>query len=216
MIFFGSRGKVVSGQVVEGVKCPSCENMQFITFGALRYFHLYWIPTFITSRKVGIECTHCKRTFMGKELPDDLSREIKRTVFKKKNTVPMFSGLIIIACVILFTTSSAKLSDIEEASYVEQPAQNDLYIVNLTKVFPDIDIDPEYKYGVMRIKNVYSDQAEFQIGNIGYSRTSGARKDIGERKTSIDSYYYAESMYVDLGEIKKMKESDAILSVERT
>ncbi|MCP4326272.1 MAG: hypothetical protein GY787_31440 [Alteromonadales bacterium] len=104
MIFFGSRGKTISGQVVEGIQCPSCENQEFITFGIIRYFHLYWIPTFLTSRVAGIECTHCKKTLIGKELPKDLSQNIKATVFTKKNIIPMFSGLIIIACLVLSAT----------------------------------------------------------------------------------------------------------------
>jgi DNA-directed RNA polymerase subunit RPC12/RpoP len=102
MIFFGSKGKTISGQVVEGIQCPNCESQKFITFGIIRYFHLYWIPMFLTSRKVGIECTHCKRTLIGKEIPKDLSKQIKTMVFTKRNTIPMFSGLIIIACLALF------------------------------------------------------------------------------------------------------------------
>lgn len=101
MIFFGSRGKTVSGQVVEGIQCPSCDNKQFITFGIIRYFHLYWIPTFPTSKKVGIECTHCKRTLIDKELPTELCKEIKKVVFNKRNVIPTFSGLIIFTLLLL-------------------------------------------------------------------------------------------------------------------
>jgi len=122
MIFFGSRGKAVSGQVVEGIQCPNCENQQFITFGIIRYFHLYWIPTFPTSKTVGIECTHCKRTLVDKELPPELAKKIKTTVFNKKNIIPMFSGLIIIACIILFGVYTVQQDSIQETTYIEQPA----------------------------------------------------------------------------------------------
>jgi len=29
MIFFGTKGKILSGKVVEDIQCPSCENHQF-------------------------------------------------------------------------------------------------------------------------------------------------------------------------------------------
>src|SRR5690606_6056902 len=100
MIFFGSRGKTVSGQLIEGIQCPSCENQKFISFGTIRYFHLYWIPTFPTSKTVGIECTHCKRTLVDNEISTDISKRIKAAVFTKSSVIPMFSGLILIACLL--------------------------------------------------------------------------------------------------------------------
>ncbi len=213
MIFFDSRGKTVSGQIVEGIKCPSCENEQFITFGVLRYFHLYWILTFVTSKIVGIECTHCKKTLVDKELPEDLSKKIKETVFNKKNTIPMFSGLIIIACLALLVTYSAQQDNIKEASYIGQPAINDLYIVNFTKLFTDTD--PKYKYGVIRIKEISSGEVEFQVSKIAYNKTSGVRKDIRERKAFSDSYYDNKPLYIEIDKLKDVKKSGAIYSIER-
>lgn len=213
MIFFGTRGKTVSGQVIEGTQCPNCENQQFITFGIIRYFHLYWIPTFPTSKTVGIECTHCKRTLVDNELPPELAKQIKKTVFNKKNVIPMFSGLIIIACLILYGVYAAQQYDIQEAVYIEQPAVNDLYIVNFTKIFTDVD--PKYKYGLMRIKQISADQAEFQVSKIAYNKISGVRKDIRERKTSSDSYYDSEPLYIDIGKLKSMKDTGAIYSIDR-
>lgn len=213
MIFFGSKGKTVSGDVVEGVQCPNCENRQFITFGIIRYFHLYWIPTFPTSKTVGIECTHCKRTLVGKELPEDLAKKIKPMVFSKKNVVPMFSGLIVIACLILFGAYLAQQEDIKEAAYIEQPALNDLYIVDFTKIFTDVD--PGYKYGLMKIHQISADQAEFQVSKLVYNKTSVVRKDIRDGKTYSDSYYDDESLYVDIGNLQSMMDSGAIYSIER-
>ncbi|MBL4828917.1 MAG: hypothetical protein JKY55_03345 [Aliivibrio sp.] len=213
MIFFGSKGKTISGQLVEGIQCPSCENQEFISFGIIRYFHLYWIPTFLTSRAAGIECTHCKKTLIGKELPKELSKKIKATVFTKKNTIPMFSGLIIIACLMLAITYSLQQSRIEENAYIEQPAINDLYIVDFTKIFEDSD--PNYKYGLMRIRQISSGEAEFQVSQVAYNKTSGVRKDISDKKAMSDSYYDTEFLYIDISKFKTMKSDKAIRSIER-
>lgn len=210
MIFFGTKGKTVSGQVVDGIQCPSCEKTQFMTFGIIRYFHLYWIPTFVTSKKVGMECTHCKRTLLDKEIPSDLSRQIKDTVFTNGNTIPLFSGLIIIGCFVLFGIYSVQESNKQEAVYMEQPAVNDYYIVDLTKVFPESD--PSYKYGLMRIKQVSSQRVEFQVGNMAYNKASGVRKDIRDNKASSDGYYDKEPFYMELS---KLKATGAIYSIDR-
>lgn len=213
MIFFGSKGKTVSGPLIEGIQCQNCENSQFITFGIIRYFHLYWIPTFPTSKKAGIECTNCKRTLVDKELPAELSKQIKTTVFNRKNTIPMFSGLIIIACLVLFGAFVVQQDSMRQVEYIEKPAINDLYIVDISKLFTDAD--PEYKYGVLRISQISSGEAEFQVSRIAYTKTSGVRKDIQERKASVDSYYVGEPLFIAIDRLKNMKDSGAIYSIER-
>ncbi|WP_432459306.1 hypothetical protein [Agarivorans sp. QJM3NY_25] len=213
MIFFGSKGKSISGHVIEGLQCPSCENEQFITFGLLRYFHLYWIPTFVTSKKVGIECTHCKKTLIGKELPSDLAKQIKSTVYNLKNTLPMFSGLIIIACLALTLSYSLQQNGLQEVAYIEQPVINDLYIVNFTKIFTEAD--PKYKYGLIRIKQISVNKVTFQVSQVAYNKASGVRKDIEENKALADSYYDDEPLSFDIKQLKLMKDSGAIYSIER-
>lgn len=213
MIFFGSRGKVVSGQVIEGIQCPSCENQTFTTFGTIKYFHLYWIPTFPTSKSVGIECNHCRRTLLGKELPKELSSKIKGSVFSKKNVLPTFSGTIIIACLFSFGAYVVAQDDAKESAYIAQPAIDDVYIMDFSKIFEDTDL--KHKYGAMRIKQLSSSQAEFQISTIAYNKTSGVRKDIREGKASSDAYYTDKPISIDISELKSLKESGAISSIKR-
>jgi len=213
MIFFGSRGKVIQGHVIEGIECPNCDNKEFITFGVLRYFHLYWIPTFITSKKAGMECTHCKKSFFDKEIPKDLSKEIKGAVFTKKKIVPMFSGLILLACVALFLTYSVYQEKMHNAAYIEQPMVNDLYVFDFNRIYKDSD--SEYKYGIMRIKSMNSSDAEFQVGQMAYSKVSGAKKDIRNNKVYADAYYGTKSVYISLFKLKEMKESGIIKYITR-
>ncbi|MGI0115609.1 hypothetical protein [Zooshikella sp. RANM57] len=213
MIIFGTRGKTVAGQVIQGIECPSCGKDEFITFGVLRYFHLYWIPTLVTSKQVGIECTHCKGAFVDKEIPKDLAKEIKSHVFTKKNTLPFFAGLIIIACIALFGVYASHQSDVKETSMIEQPAVNDLYIVNFTKIFEDADTT--YKYGVMRVDHLSSTQMELKISKMAYNKASGVRKDIRSHKALDDAYYDSEPFYIDISKLQAMKASGAIYSVER-
>lgn len=213
MIIFGTRQRTLSGQTIETAPCPDCGNNQFVTFGALRYFHLYWIPTFITGDTIGIECTQCNNTYTDKELPKEITKQIWPTVFKKTRTIPMFSGAFLIACFIAFVVFSVKQDNTKQAQYMNQPALYDIYVVDFTKVFNNTD--PEYKYGAMRIKNLSSRHIEFQISQTVYTTTSGVTQDIRDNKTSFDSYYYEKLMSVNISAIKEMKESGAISSIKR-
>ena len=213
MIFFGTRGKVVAGEAVQGIQCPSCESSQHASFGILNYFHLYWIPTFLTSRKVGMECTHCKRTLVDDEIPSHLVEQIKSGVFTTGNTLPMFSGLIIIAIIAMALTYTGHQDDAREATYVAQPAVDDYYVVDLTEIY--LDADAAYPYGLMRITDVSSTGIEMQVANIVYSKASGVKKDIREGKAATDTYYDSEKIIFELADLQELRNSGAIYSIER-
>jgi hypothetical protein len=213
MIFFGSKCKTITGQVVDGVQCPSCDNKQFITFGLLKYFHIYWVPTVPTSKKVGMECTHCKKTLIGKELPAELSAKIKKTVFTTPKTLPMFSGLVLLLGLIAFVVYVGRESELQEATFIEQPVVNDMYTVNIKQIIPGID--SKYDYSLIRIKSIDQGQVEFQVSNYAYNKTKGVNKDILAGKAASDAYYSDVILVKSLSEIKALYESGAIKDIDR-
>lgn len=214
MIVFGTRGRTVPGQhMIEGVECPNCGNTRHATFGIQRYFHIFWIPTFPTSRIAGIMCLNCKGTLADEEIPKDMGQQIKSSVFNKKNTIPMFAGLMIIACLMIFAMVVSAIDDKKEAEYLGSPMTNDFYIVDITKIFKDAD--SEYSYALMRVKSVSGDGVELMISKIGYNLPSGPAKDIDNRKAGKDDYYAEETIRIGLSGLGKMKADGAIYSVER-
>ena len=102
MIIYGIRGKIIQGQPIKDFPCPHCENEAHISFGVIQYFHIYWIPTFMYAKKVGLECLHCRNTVFDKELPQDLYSQLSPKLFNNGNVLPMFSGLAIIFLLILY------------------------------------------------------------------------------------------------------------------
>ncbi|MCP4326273.1 MAG: hypothetical protein GY787_31445 [Alteromonadales bacterium] len=67
----------------------------------------------------------------------------------------------------------------------------------------------------MRIRQISSGQAEFQVSQVAYNNTSGVHKDISEINISSDSYYDNDFLYIDISKLKSMKASKAIRSIER-
>jgi len=213
MIFFGTRAKTIPGKPIEGIECPNCGHKQFVASGILRYFHLYWIPTLVTSKTVVIECNHCRRGLIDKELPKELLKELKPIIFRKRNIIPMFTGSIIIAFFVLSIIYAGKQQDIKEASYLEKPAINDLYIINIPKMSKGSDLS--HPYGLMRVHHLSATQVEFQISKLAYNKASGVEEDIRNMKTSLDEYYTDEALKIDISELQKMKDTNAIYSVKR-
>ena len=213
MIFFGSKGKVVAGEVVQGVQCPSCQHSEHASFGIMKYFHLYWIPTILTSKKAGMECTHCKHTLVGDELPSHLAEQIKDGVFTTGKTLPMFSGSIIICALIMMGAYAVQQDNAREATYAAQPAVNDYYVVKLTEIFKEVDT--EYPYGLMRITDVSSTGIEMQVANMSYNKASGVQSDIRQGKASADTFYGPDTLVFELADLQHLNNSGAVYSIER-
>jgi hypothetical protein len=213
MIVFGTKSKVVQGHHVEGVECAECGQSQFSSFGLLKYFHIFWIPFIPTSREAGMQCSHCKKTLVGKELPKPLRGDLKKTIFNGKNTAPMFAGLILFLALVVMIDLSSEQTVANSDKYVESPAVGDLYVVNFPKIFESTS--SEYKYGVMRVRQTFEDGVEVDVSAYGYTRSSGADKAIRKGVVSEPDYFEGEPVYLTGDQLTSFRESRAILSVNR-
>lgn len=213
MIFYGSRGRTIAGSTVGGVDCPSCGKDQHQSFGIIRYFHLFWVPTFVMSRVAGIECLHCKRTLLGKEIPENLRKKIKESIFNKTNTLPMFSGLILLSCLFIFGYISSQAQDAQELAYIDTPMINDIYSVDFSEIYKNVDNDT--KFGLMRIIKIDKDRVGFQESKLAYNKRSGPRKAIEKNKIDNENYFFKKVVYFKRNTLKHMKEADTIYSITR-
>lgn len=213
MIFFGTRARTAAGQQLTGPQCPNCQNNTFTSFGVQRYFHIYWIPTFPTKKHVGIECSNCKHAMLDDDIPPHMIGDIRESVFSTGRTLPLYTGAMIIAALIGFGMYSAEQDRVQEIAYIVQPAVNDFYIVDYTKMFEDAD--PEHSYGVMRITAVEGDEIAFQLSNYSYNIPSGVREDIREGEARQDEYYGEEEFWFYKASLGDMQDDGTIYSIER-
>jgi hypothetical protein len=54
-----------------------------------------------------------------------------------------------------------------------------------------------------------------QVGNMAYNKASGVQKDIRQGKASADTYYNSEIILLELADLKQLRNSGAIYSIER-
>jgi DNA-directed RNA polymerase subunit RPC12/RpoP len=213
MLIYGRKSKVVPGPALDGIDCPNCGNKSFNSFGLQEYFHLYHIPTLPTKKQVGIECTNCKATLVGKEVPEAITTQIKPEVFTAARAVPLYAGLLALVIVIGIVVFMGQQRSAETASYLANPATNDIYTIRVDDIFTGVD--STYPYGSMRLVSIDGDIYQFQISSSAYNKSEGVRKDISNGKASEASYYSEGLMEFTRDEIAALKESGSISNIDR-
>ena len=94
MNIYGTKGKLIKGEIVEALECPNCGNRIHRSFGILRYFHVCWIPILAVSKKVGLECSNCRWTLLDSQVPDEVRTSVDRGLFERNNWLPIFEGTV--------------------------------------------------------------------------------------------------------------------------
>ena len=190
MIFFGTRGSSVDGYHHPGATCDACGNEGMNSFGVRRYFHLYWIPTFITSAEVGLQCPHCKKTAMGDQLVPDARKSLKSTIFNAKANLPYYTGLFLIFALFLFVAVSAGRDKLDTQEYALSPAVNDIYLVDLDALAIHAGKEYEDDYQFSAWKVIDSDgiaSIEIIESEFVYQTKSGLSKDVRSGKALKDT-----------------------------
>jgi len=92
MNIYGTKGKVIKGEILQSLTCPHCGNKTHRSFGVLRYFHLCGVPLIPLMERVGIEWTDCRWTLLDRQVPEQIRQEINSNIFERKYLLPIFAG----------------------------------------------------------------------------------------------------------------------------
>lgn len=213
MIIFGTRGRMVPGPRKQGVPCDACGKEDHATYGILRYFHVFFIPVFPTSRQPAMECLHCKKALVGKEIPERTRADIARAVFTRGQVVPMFSGLIAGAVLFALVGVVGRQESERQAAYLRSPAAGDCYAVKLASFVKNAD--SKHPYGVMQVSSVAGGQVELRVGNFGYASGSGALKAIRKGETARADFFGAARATVPIEDLPRLESSGVIYAAKR-
>lgn len=73
ILFFGTRPGKKTTQLLHGVSCPHCNQINTLTLMTQpNYFHLFWLPLFTITTSRFAECAHCKRIYHEKEFSAEM------------------------------------------------------------------------------------------------------------------------------------------------
>ncbi len=201
MVFYGKRSSRIKDGRISNVTCPSCEENTSMTYSIFgKYAHIYWIPTFPMGKENSIECNNCKQTFKVKELSESIKNKFNLEKQDAKTPLWNFSGLALIACVILGIMYLAKQDKINTAKYIETPQFGDVYKIKGSE---------SGFITTMKIIEVSKDSVFVSYNNYESDDYSMSKIDKAENYNTTDIYGFSNK------EIKEMFAKKEISDVKR-
>lgn len=201
MIIFGTRGTYLKQQS-EAIDCPNCGTAASVRIGFIaRYFHIFWIPFFPTSKTAISQCSHCKQALYQNEMPPVMRPALEEANKYAKRPLAHFFGLFIIALFAVFVIFSVIKNSKNKAEYAKNPLAGDVYEVRLA--------NKEYTY--YKIKNIQADTITFTP----YQYTATSTYNLSKAKRKYKDSYADEEIKVLKSKITDHIQTAKIYAIER-
>jgi len=200
MIFYGWKETHLKSSQPNHLICPSCKSQGSIIFSRFStYFHVYWLPILPIGKRDSSICQNCYHSLEPKNMEFNIKNEYKS--LKVRTIIPIwqFSGIILIACLILFFTYTDKKDKKTKFDYLNYPAVNDVYRYKTeNKNFSTLLVYEILEDSVYVIPNEYEFSEMIGIEEI-------------ENDSNYGEYYYSYS----LDDIKSMYNEGIIYDIKR-
>ena len=201
MIVYGSKSKQLAKEVITD-QCSSCGSSNCIDMHVFqKYAHIFWIPLFPVGKTGVTQCDHCKQILKVKQMPSSLAISYENLKSKTKTPIWMFSGLALIAILIVFGVISDREKDKKNAALILTPQRGDIFDIK-TK---------ENQYTAYKVEEVQGDSVFFRPSNYETNQESG----IDDMKRKGDSSYSQDVYGFSKTELKQMMTNGEILDIDR-
>ena len=127
MIIFGSNTGLIKMDESPKATCSRCNEIGYLKMSRyVKYFHLFWIPTFPYGTESLSHCGNCENILNYEEMSKD--EQIHYAHFKEFARLPIwsFSGLIIIAGIIAWSFISSDFDKETTRKYSQSPLKGDV------------------------------------------------------------------------------------------
>lgn len=185
MIIYGTKAKVIKTSSID-TACESCDKSQHYLHFVQKYFHIFWIPVFPLSKEAILECQHCKKVTGQKEMTVQQKNMVKSKRGDVKAPVYMYLGTLLIAALIGWSVFSINQEEANTQIYIEQPAANDVVIVQAK---PD-------QFKIIKLLSVDADTIRFKLGGYVYKNLRSAKKAISKKTLEESGYFVDETFEV--------------------
>ncbi|MFD2287104.1 zinc-ribbon domain-containing protein [Pedobacter petrophilus] len=153
MIIFGTRGKYLKQQS-DAFDCTNCGSLNTVRMSFIqRYFHIFWIPIFPTSKTGISQCSNCKQALYLNEMPQALKMTYNESKKTAKTPLKYFIGLLLIALFFAFAILGIVAVTIAEGRYAKNSMVGDVYAVEL----------PNKLYTYYKIEEIRGDTVSFSV-----------------------------------------------------
>ncbi len=194
MIIFGTKTKGISSTPVES-SCESCNQSQQLVHIFQKYFHIFWIPVFPLTKQTILECQHCKKTVLEKEMSSQQKSISQPKRSAAKTPAYMFAGSVLIACLIGWPIYSSDQEKARTQTYVSAPAAMDIAVIEASK----------NQFQILKLLSVQNNMISFQIGNYVYKSLYSAKKAIRKNMIGENDYFSTKLLEMPATKYKEIK-----------
>lgn len=198
MIIYGAASKEIGSGKMRAT-CVNCEEPNTINMFIMQsYAHIYWIPLFPVAKKVISECTNCKHVVEKKHFSEKYKNGYEEIKSRTKTPIWMYTGLGIIAVIIIAAFTTSKLNDSENAELVLSPQKGDIYEIKLSS----------NEYTIYKVDKVEGNTVYLFENEYATDKSSGI-------KDLLQKPFFEESSPVMKTDLKVMLEKGQIMDIER-
>jgi hypothetical protein len=201
MIIYGTKAKQVAKEIISE-KCTNCGTQMSIDMHVFqKYAHIFWVPLFPIGKTGVSQCDHCKQVLKSNEMPSSIKIAYENLKGQSKTPIWMFSGLALIALIIISGTISSRNKDEKNAKLILAPQKGDIFEIK-TK---------EKQYTIYKVDEVTTDSVFILVNSFETNLLKGLKdiKSKGESSFINDAYGFSKK------ELKKMLEDGEILDIDR-
>jgi hypothetical protein len=197
MIFFwGQKNKVLKTYSDRDFVCESCNSPKLNYVVRQQYFHLFWIPVVPIDKFVGTYCNNCR--ISRKEIYSQNGAHFNKVT---KTPIFMYSWLIIIGLLILYTTVNSISVKNKEKEYIKNPIKGDVYSVKFK------DDKNQDAYSLIKVVDIANDSIYFFQCNVYYNQSINT--------LNSDEYFIIDTFANSATEIANMYDEGIITRIER-
>lgn len=194
-VIYGKRKTRIKTYTDNRNYCKSCKSFDLNVKVYKEYFHIFFIPFFPTGDKtVKIYCNSCGEPYRIESVQKEYEKSTKSPIY-------LYSGLILIAGLILLLVNTNIRNQKEKAKFIENPKVGDVYLIRK-------DENNSTAYYFLRIKQIDGDTVRAYHNNLIYNGFITKLND-------DDFFDVGEELIFTKKELKKMLDKDEINSVER-
>lgn len=214
MLIWGTRGKVFKSNAAYAMDCPACGQREHLGYALAQYFHLFWIPTILWEKEVGLICTHCQRASSGNEVSPQVRTEVKQAVLSPLKKLPYFTGLFLIAALIAWGMHTSAEQKREMQEYVAHPQVGDFYIADMSG-FLDIEKTDDIRFGLLRIIETSGEQTMFKAGKVLSNKPEQIKTDVTRGKALADEYYISPALVINNADLQSLMDNGTFKDIIR-
>ncbi|MEE1897561.1 hypothetical protein V1389_04390 [Flavobacterium rakeshii] len=163
-----------------------------------RYAHIYYIPFFPTEKKAFSECSGCNHFLHEIQFSEKYKNGLKEIKSQIKTPLWMYTGLGIIALIIIAVFISGKQNDSENAELLLSPQKGDIYEIKL----------PDNQYTIYKVDKVEGNTVYFFENEYMTDRLNGV-EELSQKPFTTKSYPVMKT------DLKVMLENGEIIDIER-